>query len=256
MMIRIAFFVFFVQVLFIKFGYAQGFMRPGGSQIIQESQSVSANNDNSIWKLPPLQTLIDLALEHSPMVKLADTDIQMGEYELKDIYRDWMRRVSFMADARYGTMFDYSRLVTAPGVANTPTIMMNYGAGAAASMALSDIFDRKRTKQKARMRIDQARMNREEVISGLTQLIITSYYSVLADQKTLALSNELNLTAGLVHDKAKMDFSQNRISLDDYSRANEAYLTAQNEVELQKLNLMKSVSMLEVIVGVALAKIN
>lgn len=256
MMIRAAFFLFFVQILFIRFGYAQGFMRPGSTQIIQETQTVSASNENSSWTLPPLQTLIDLALEHSPLVKLTGFDVQMGKYELKDVRREWMKKVNFMLDARYGTMFDYSRIVTMPGATSSPSIMMNYGAGAMASVALADIFDRKRAKQKAGLKIEQANMNREETISGLTQLVIASYYGVLADQKTLALSNELSLTANLVYDKAKMDYSQNRISLDDYSKANEAFLTAQTEVELRKLNLMKSVGILEVIVGVELVKTN
>ena len=251
---RVVCFVFFVHLLFSGLGNAQSFMRPGNTQILQETQSTPANNDNPEWNLPPLPTLINLALENSQVMKLADTEIQMGTYELKDVYRDWMERISFMTDARYGTMFNYSMLVATPGAANTSTRMWSYGVGAMANMSLSDIFDRKRTKQKARLRVEQSRIHKEEAANALTQLVITAYYDVIAAQKTLALSNEISLTTSLVHDKAKMDFSQNRISLADFSKENEAFLTAQNNVELQKINLMKTIRILEIIVGVELVK--
>jgi len=256
MIIRLVFFVFFVQILFPGFGYGQGaFTRPGNVPTPQYSQPGSANSDNPDWDLPPLQTLIDHALEHSPMLKLADIDIKVEEYGLKDIQREWMRKISFMTDARYGTMLDYSKMITMPGV-SPATVMMSYGAGATVGFMLSDVFDRKRSKQKARWRIEQANLNRETTVSGVTQMVISSYYAVLAAQKNFALANEMNLTAALVYDKAKMDVSQNRISLTEWAKENEAYLSAKNAVELQKYTLMQSIRMLELIVGIELVKTN
>ena len=253
MKIRVICIVFFVQMLFPGFVNAQTFMRPGSVPTTQEP-SLPTNGDNLDWSLPPLQTLINHAIEHSPLVKSAENEIQMGEYELKDVYRDWMRRVGFMADTRYGSMFDYSRLVDSPGMANTNSVMLSYGFGASASMPLSDMIDRKRTKQKARLRVEQAKISREEVINGVQQMVINSYYDVLSAQKTLALSNELNLTAGLVFEKAKMDYTQNRISLADYAKENEAYMSAQNALELQKYTFTRFVRILEIIVGIELLK--
>jgi len=256
MKIRIVFIVFFVQILFIEFGYGQsGFMRPGSTPTVQNTQPESANSDNSGWDLPPLQTLIKLALENSPALKLSENEKQLGEYALKEVYRDWLKKISFVADARYGTMLDYSKMVTMPGV-SPATIMMNYGVGAMASVSLSELFDRKRLKQQAKLRIEQSNIRKEDVINGVTQMVINAYYDVLATQKNFALANELNLTAALVHDKAKMDYTQNRISLADYAKENESFLSSQNNVELQRFSLMKSIHILEIIVGIELVKTN
>ena len=256
MKIRLVFFAVFVQILSLGFGYGQGaFARPGNVPTIQESQPVSVSSNNSDWNLPPLQTLINHALVHSPMLKSADLGIKIEEDGLKDVHREWMRKINFMADSRYGSMLDYSRMITMPGV-SPATVMMSYGVGATASMSLADIFDRKRTKQKAKWRIEEAKISREEAVIGVTQMVITAYYEVLAAQKNFALANELNLTAGLVFNNAKMDFSQNRISMTDYAKENEAFLGAQNEVELQRFTLMRSIRLLELIVGIELVNTN
>jgi len=258
MMTRLVFFVFLVKLLFPVFGYGQtgGFMRPGNVPTAQEPQAITANTDDPEWNLPPLQTLIDITIGNSTVLKLADTHIKAEEEGLRDLHREWLSRINFMADTRYGTMYDYSRLVVTPDVPITPSVMWSYGAGATASMSLADIFDRKRTKQKTRLRIEQSKLTKEETISEVTQLVINAYYEVLTAQKMLAMSNELSLTAGLVFDKAKLDYSQNRISFTDYAKENEAYLSIQNTVELQRLNLMRTIRTLEVIVGIELLNMN
>ena len=255
MIIRVVFFVIFVQILFPRIGYGQGvFMRPGTVQTAQDPQSASAKSDDPDWNLPPLQTLIDLALKHSPALKMAEIEVKLGEDGLKEIHREWMRRIQFMTDARYGSMLDYSRMVNYPGMSPT-TVMLSYGAGVTAGFSLADLFDRKRTKQQAKWSIEQANINREAAINGVTQMVINSYYAVLTAQKNFALATELNLTASTLFDKAKMDMAQNRMSLTDWARENEAYLNAQNAVELQRYTFMQSIRLLEIIVGIELVKI-
>ena len=58
-------------------------------------------NEASEWSLPPLQTLIDAALENSPLIQLANIDVKMGLYELKDVRREWLKSINLVADARY-----------------------------------------------------------------------------------------------------------------------------------------------------------
>jgi len=125
-----------------------------------------------------------------------------------------------------------------------------------AGISLADLFDRKRTKQQARWRIDQARISKEESINALTQTVITAYYNILSIQKTLAMNTEIFLMAGLVYERVKLDLAQNKISYNDYVTETQTYLTAQNAVELRKNELWRSVRILEIIVGVELINAN
>lgn len=260
---RVLIFVFFVQIIFLKNVNAQGFMRPGNTQTSQGAQSVQVNTDNTGWNLPPLQTVIDYALEHSPLLKLASVDIQVQQYEVKEMTREWMRYVMFTADTRYGSMFDFARMFGIPNgddplpggnpVPNSSKeLILNYGVGLTAYMPISNILDQKRKKQLSKLKVEQVKIRKDETVNQVTQMVIESYYDVLSAQKTMSMQNELSLSASVVHDKAKLDFTQNRISLEEYSKANETNLQAQNRAELQKITFLKALRNLELIVGVEL----
>jgi outer membrane protein TolC len=209
------------------------------------------------WQLPPLQALIDSALVHSPVLKGAGQEVLMSQYELTDAQKDWMQKINFAADFRYGSQFDYSRLSSSAGgllPISESVIAPSYGIGVSAYMPVSDIFDHKRKKQKAKLKIEQSETRREELAQTVKQTVIAAYYDVLTAQKTLATRAEISASAGMLYDQSKLDYSENRIALADFTKANEAYLNAQNEVEIQKFTLFKAVRTLEVMVGVELIK--
>jgi outer membrane protein TolC len=208
------------------------------------------------WALPTLQTLIDSALIHSPILKGADGDILMSRYELTDAHRDWMQKINFTIDGRYGSMFDYSRLANAGAFIplSDNIYAMNYGVGMSAYMPISDMFDRKRKLQKAKLKIEQTENKRDETARMVKQSVITAYYDVLAAQKTLAARSEISLSANMLYDQSRLDYAESRITLAEFTKANETYLHARNEVETQKFTLLKAVRILEVIVGIELVK--
>lgn len=243
MMIRVVFFIFLVQLLLPKFGYAQ---------IAAEPQA--ATGDNSGWKLPPLQMLIDSALIHSPLVKLAETNVQMSRYELTDIHRDWLQKLNLSADTRLGSMLDYARMSNAGSGAFIPPggATWNYGLGLSAYMPLSDIFDRKRKLLKAQLKVEQTEIQKGEAALGVKQLVIAAYYDLLSIQKNIDVRTELLSSANILHEQSKLDYAQNKIGLADYTKAYETYLLAQNDLEAQKYNLLKSVHLLEEIIGIKL----
>ena len=239
-MTRIGFLIFIALPLFCSRSYAQ------------------TEIDETEWKLPPLQVLIDSALIHSPMIKLADANVQMGQYELTDAQKDWLRKLNLSADTRFGSVLDYNRMLNISGGTFIPPssnlYMLNYGLGFSAYMPLSDVFDRKRLIQKAKLRVEQAEMQKDETMKQIKQLVIVAYYDVLTVQNTLAMRHEISLSAGMLYDQSKIDYTENRITLAEYTKANDAYLIALNEQEAQKNNLLKAIGVLEVIVGIELIK--
>jgi len=238
---------------------AQGYMRFGNTQTTStaetqqptSTQPSTPDAEISEWNLPSLQTLMDAAQRNSPLIKLANSNIQLSQYELTDINRTWLNNIHIVADSRYGSMFNYARNMPMP---TEQQLSLNWGAGMSFYMPFSEIFDRKRSVQKGNLKIEQARMQREDVLTILNQTVINAYFDVLSTQKTLAMYNEFSLSAIMMFEQARMDFNANRMTLADYTSANETYLTARKNVELEKFNLMKSIRILEVIVGIELIK--
>ncbi|MDR1156610.1 MAG: TolC family protein [Bacteroidales bacterium] len=225
--------------------------------LLPNNSHAQTDNNEAGWELPPLQALMDSALVHSPILKGASYEVLMSQYELTDAKKDWMQKINFAADFRYGSQFDYSRLSSSSGglfpISET-TVAPSYGIGVSAYMPVSDIFDHKRKKQKAKLRIEQSESRREEIAKTVKQSVITAYYDVLTAQKTLATSTEISAAAGMLYDQSRLDYAESRTSLSEFTKANEAYLNAQNEVETQKFALFRAVRMLEVIVGIELTK--
>ncbi len=223
------------------------------------SENISEGNvDESGWKLPPLQTLIDSAVLYSPLMKLADHEILLSQYALTDIRRDWLKKLNLSADARYGSMFDYSRLSSVSGGMFIPPsanmYILNSGAGFSMYMPISDIFDRKRLISSAKIKIEQAEIRKDDTERTVKQLVIASYYDVLTAQKTLEIRAEMRASSGMLYEQTKLDYAENRTTFSDYTKAYESYLTSQNDYETQKNNLLKAIRTLEVIVGIMLLK--
>ncbi|MDR1170861.1 MAG: TolC family protein [Bacteroidales bacterium] len=221
------------------------------------SSYAQTDNSEAGWKLPPLQVLMDSALLRSPILRGASHEVTMSQYELTDAQKDWMQKINFAADFRYGSQYDYSRLGESSGTVlpfSATTLAPTYGLGVSAYMPVSDIFDHKRNMQKAKLKIEQSESRREEVAQTVKQSVIAAYYDVLTAQKTLATRAEISASAGMLYDQSKLDYAENRITLSEFTKANEAHLNAQNEVETQKFTLLKAVRTLEVIVGIELIK--
>ena len=239
-MTRIGFLILFVPMLLV------------GSNSYAQTETSDLG-----WQLPPLQALIDSALVHSPIITGADYDILMTQYELTDAHRSWMQRINLSSDIRYGSMIDWSRLqgnnstfMSFSDTKFTPT----FGVGVNAYLPVSEIFDKKRTIKKAQLRIEQAESRKDETIRTLKQSVISAYFDVMTTQKTLATRAEMSSSSGMLFDQAKLDYAENRITLTEYTRMSDEYLLSQNEVEIQKFNLLRTVRTLEVIVGIELIK--
>ena len=238
-MIRIGLLILFAPILLLRNGFSQ------------------TENSETGWQLPPLQVLIDSALIKSPILKGAGMEVLMSQYLLKDAQRDWMENINFTADARYGSMFDYSRMAENTGSfipISDNVYSMNYGVGMSAYLPISDIFDRKRKIQKAQLQINQSESRKEEIEQTVKQTVIAAYYEALTSQKTLGMRAEISSSASMLYDQSKLDYAENRITLAEFTKANEVFLTAKNEEETQKYNLLRAVRTLEVIVGIELTK--
>ena len=235
-----SFFSFLISILLISNSFAQ------------------TESDESEWNLPPMQLLIDSALIYSPLMKSADGNIQLSELQLIDIRRNWLQKLNLAFDTRVGSMIDYQRLANLGGGVFIPpsnnVYMLNYGVGFSAYMPFSDIFDRKRQVQKAQLQVMQSKNQKEQIEQQVKNAVITAYYDVLSAQKTLNTRNEISSSASMLYEQSKADYTENKITLTEHTKTYDAYLTAQNEVELQKYSLLKFVYMLEVIVGIHLIK--
>lgn len=236
-MTKIRFLFLFIPVLLMGRSYAQ------------------TDTGGSGWKLPPLEALIDSALIHSSLVKGANSTVQLSELELMDAKKDWMQRISLSSSLRYGSIYDYSSMYESEG---TPTFLsiteskfapyVNMGLNL--NMPISDIVDRKRKIEKAKVKVDISESRMEDIERSVKQTVVTAYYEVMNAQEILSVRDEIKSSASVLFDQASEDYKGNKITFAEFTRINEIYLNAKSQVESQKIALLKAIRILEIIVGI------
>ncbi len=270
-MIRIGFFILFVQLFCLHVGYAQTNQRTqsgnaGTTSKVAPMQPLMTTvkppeniTDDLGWELPPLQTLIDSAMVHSSVNKMADLAVLMSEYSLEEARRRWVRYVNISGSARWGSSIDIARLMNqSEELINDLNYnnrqIVSYGAGFSMYLPLTEIFDRKRPIKTAQITISQAKIQKEDAEKQIRSNIIATYYDLLNMQKTYKIQAEMYTSISMYYEQAKSDYEENKIDLAAYTQAYDSYLTAQATYESQKNMFLKAIHMLEEVVGFKLIK--
>jgi outer membrane protein TolC len=241
---RIYFFIIFsIFILFTGNGHSQ----------VTTVASDSEEFEDYAGTLPPLHALIDSAMLYSPAVRMADNNILLAEYMLKEVRRSMIKQIYVTGDVRYGSNYFITQN-------ETPLIdritdnqyPVTYGIGLNLRVPLSEVFDKKIQKQKARIGIEQSKIEKEVIENEVRQLVISGYYDLLSLKKTLDMRTEMLTSANMLYEQARLDFANNKISSNEYVQISEAVLTAQNEQEILKNNFIKARYILENLIGIKL----
>lgn len=244
-MVRTVFFVLIMQLFYWCGGQAQ--------TTAPDGQTDSGVEDFARM-LPPLQALIDSALIHSPVIKLADNDITLNKYGLKQANRTWMDWIYLQGDLRYGSEYLLTNTDVIIDVPKENNNQIRYSGGLTMRLPISEIFDRKVPSQMAKINIEKAENQKEILENDITQMVITAYYDLLSQHKSFTLQTELLASATMAFEQAKIDYGSNKIELTDYLKISESFFTARNAHELQKNNYNKALLLTEKLIGIKIIK--
>jgi outer membrane protein TolC len=244
-MVRTGFFVLIMQLFYWSGGQAQ--------TTVPDNQADTGVEDFA-QMLPPLQALIDSALIHSPALRMADNDILLSRYELKETKRSLLDYIYLQGNTSYGTEYYLTSNEVLIDVPQTRDDKIRYSGGLTLRMPLSEIFDRKIPAQKARIGIEQAESQKEIQENNIAQLVITAYYDLLSQHKSFTLQTELLASATMAFEQAKIDYGSDKIALTDYLKISESFFTVRNAYELQKNNYNKALLLTERLIGTKIFK--
>ncbi len=202
-------------------------------------------------RLPPLAELQEQAIESSPIFKMLDSDVEIGEYKLKEEKRLWLNSIGIEGSARYG-LFDNLIITEDLGIlesSTSTTEQSRYYLGAYIKIPLSDIIDRSNVKT-AQAEKQKLRYQREASIQELRKLIIACYNDVVKKHRGLLIKADLLESYRVQMMRAKLDFKNGNISIADYARLDQMWSKASLALEEAKLDYLTSFQILEETVGV------
>ncbi len=204
--------------------------------------------------LPPVQQMIDSAMEHSPLLKYQNSARVIAQLNIQSVRREWSKHLGIISDARYGL---FEHLVLAPDDAGdfqaraVPlTQQMRYSAGFYVKLPLQELYSRSNNIEIAREKEKMAQYEYETEKMNLRKLVIQQYSDLITAQKVLRVKNELVQDVVLQREMAERQFKSNEIDISDMTRLNTMYSKAKTEFVEAKGDFNLAYLMLQEITGI------
>jgi outer membrane protein TolC len=212
--------------------------------------------NNATLKLLPLQSLIDSALIHSPLLKQQDALISKKELLAQIEKRNWMNTLSLTGSAAYGTGNNLSLTNQGPVLTNTLTTQTTvfYNAGITFYLPIATIFNTKLKIKAAQEEVSYQQNKKEEVEQSIKQSVIAGYQELLLLDKKIALKTSKVNSYYVSKDLAYEQMRNGIIDVTDYNEVIEKYNAALIELEETKSQLSTSFYLLEILVGCKITK--
>ncbi len=223
----------------------------GWAQTYDELLANTSSGIDFADRLPPLAELQAQAIENSPIFKMLDADVSIGEYKVKEEKREWMHSMGIESGARYG-LFDNLIITQDLGLveSNTQTTeQTRYYVGAFIKIPISAIIDNSNVKTAVAEK-EKLQYQREARIQELRQLIIVRYNNVILEYRGILIKSNAVESYRVQRLRADEDFKNGKINVYEYARLEDMLSKAVLSLEEGKLNFTTAFQILEETVGV------
>lgn len=220
------------------------------AQTYEELIANSATSVDIAEKLPPLSVLYEQAIENSPIFKLLDADVKIGNYKVKEEQRIWLHSVGVEGGGRYG-IFDNLVITQDLGLEEASTQSTKQGRyyfGAYVKIPLSDLIDNSNVKT-ARAELEKLRFQREARIMELRELIIVRYNNVIREYRGMVIKSNAVENFRVQSLRAKEDYLNGRMDVYEFARLEDMLTKAVIDLESAKLDFTTAFQVLEETVG-------
>jgi outer membrane protein TolC len=222
--------------------------------LAQTYDELLANTSTGVdfsYRLPPLAELQELAIEYSPIFKMLDADIAIGEHNVQEEKRAWMKSVGAEGGVSYG-LYDNLVLTNDYGALESDfnsTEQTRYYMGAYLKIPISSIIDKSNVKA-AKAEKQKLQYQRAIRIQELRQLIIVRYNNVLLHYRGMLIKSNAVESYRVQKLRADEDFKNGLINVYEFARLEDMMSKSVVDLEEAKLNFSTAFQILEETVGV------
>lgn len=225
---------------------------------IATAQTTETNTSPREILLPPLEDLIEAAIEHNPTVEFRRLGVERSESLVKTERRYWTRNFGLQTDAEYGNLYNNSFSVeeNTPNLLSTSTTQFNYAVGFYLKFPVFDVLNRKQQIKQAQLEVDQAISMEESIKNEIRELVIKQYQNVILKQKLLSIKSQ-NLGNAMVNmEMVEKEFRNGVIPILEYVRISDMTSKTEVEYETAKSDYFLAKKLLENTVGFTFGNTN
>lgn len=241
--------------LFLSLFYFLGFFTFSEGLRAQQAAAYFEDLDLNVSledQLPPLDSLIDMAIAQHPTIRLNEALIGSAESRLNLAKKSWTNLLRGYIDYGYGNQ---AIVTTGPQGADLSNIANGYRAGANLSIPLSEIFNRgdRINLQKQEMEATYYKTREMELV--IAEQVIEQYNTLILAQRLMNIRMQMQEKARTNLLQVEMEFNLGNLDASSYMRNAEIHTIAQSEYENARSSFFVAVQKLELLIGVTLTQI-
>jgi outer membrane protein TolC len=213
------------------FGVSLGLITPGFSQEIT---------------LPPMDVVMNAALEYSPLVKTQEASIHGQEAEMKRNGKLWMQSLQLQVGSQYNTFYTNEN-VALPVFGSQTGVILRF--------SVYDFISRKNILDKSRWAVEEAKQRTDQQKVVIRQMVVSAYQQAVLNQQLMKITNDRVRAADSHLTMAEHEFKSGDIQISELSRVTQIAGQAKMEQEKAKAEFYEAYYQLEVLVGKKLTEL-
>jgi len=222
----------------------------------QNSAAIETPAQRTGISIPPLNVLIDSAINHNAMVRYRTQNVGAKEANLKSEKLYWTRNFGIQADGRYGN-FNNNSITAVEGSSTllaSSTTQFNYGVGLYLKLPVFDAINRKNQVKIGKIEMEQAESLAEAQKDEVRQLAIKLYQDLTLKQKLLIINSQNLGNAKVNMEMVEKEFRSGVISIYEYVRLSDMTSRIESDYENAKSDFLLAKKLMENLIGFSITK--
>lgn len=230
----------------------------------QENENVPLTREDSISAaieldlaqyLPPLTVLIEVAIENSPDLDVANYETQRQEYELGITRKEWTDFVSVGGQYRYGGVSGGGGVDDSQALLFPEDLAVGAYAFMSVRIPLSYFVSRRDDIKSTEMMVKISESRGEAQKRIVEQEVVETYQRLLLLQRLIKISSEAKESSDLILEMSVERFRDGELSLDQLGTNTGLKAKYSTEYETLKSEFSVVYSRLERLIGMPISKL-
>ncbi|MEC9486632.1 MAG: TolC family protein [Prosthecochloris sp.] len=191
--------------------------------------------------LPPLERILEAALEHSPVLKMQDARIQVGRYRYETEQQRWFEYIRF--NSNYGYAVETGETDPTEG----------YSLGVGIEFSIFDLLSRTNQQRFYKYELRESEYRKEVLAEELQKEIIALYNTVKAKKELLDIYSKARESTRLQEQMAEKEFTEGSIPISELARVTEIASKSAATFQETRYDYHESYTKLELMTGCKLS---
>ena len=227
------------------------------NQQVDSSMYYNPLIDDITEKIPPLEALIEMAIQFSPKVKLTDALLGVNYCDLKSSKRNWTKDFGIEGYGQYGNYFFEDKIENIqPNFVLSTSLRTVFAVSVYFRMPAIDIINRNNEINKNKWYIEQSLAQRKQEELEIRQDVILQYNRLIQSQKLLRIVNEFQQYTLLQMQMAEREYLNGDITIAELTRLKDIQMIRAVEFQDRIYELYMAYDLLQELIGVRFNLIN